>query len=133
MVPEVTVWLGPALATGATLAVPPLLLLLLLLPLPLPPPPPLQATSNRAAMPTRVRPGVVWRIPSYTGERCGRGVQRRLDTASESLSSPGMCAWSRRLILRVPDSCPFRISPNLGAKRAPCASLPIARFKTWWR
>ena len=80
VVPEVTVWLAPAFAVGTTFAVPPLLLLLLLL---LPPPPLLHATSNRAAMPASVRPGVEWRIPSYTGERCARGVERRLNTASE--------------------------------------------------
>ena len=52
-------------------SVPPLLLLL-----PLPPPPPLHATSSRAAMPASVRPGVEWRIPSYTGAQRARGSRK---------------------------------------------------------
>src|SRR5687768_10079982 len=87
--PELAAWLAPALATGAVLAAPPLLLLL-----PLPPPPP-QATSNRAAKPARVRPGEDWRIPSYTGAQCARGVQRRLHTASASWGLRELCGWSR--------------------------------------
>src|SRR6476619_6429449 len=78
--PEVAVWFEPALAMGATLAVPPLLLLLLLLP-----PPPPQAVSSRAAMPARVRPSVYLRIHPYTGAASRRGVTRRLDAASTPL------------------------------------------------
>ena len=83
VMPEVTVWLAPALATGGVFAVVP--------PLLLPPPPPPQATSKRAAMPASVRPGVEWRIPSYTGARRTAGVEWRLHKASDTCDSREVC------------------------------------------
>src|SRR5690349_2103951 len=83
--PALTVCAAPALATGGVLGVVPPLLLLP------PPPPPPQATRNSAAMPASVRPGVIWRIPSYTGGRHSGGVERRRYPASDARVSLELC------------------------------------------